>query len=129
MGRIARVALSAWLVGVLPAAAPAAPLEPHIVNGDSYFRLDWEAARERGHLVVRGTLHNDSPYAFRRVALLVEALDSAGAVQASRVSVVPGEFLPSARHQFVVPAPPPSATYRVRVYSFERIEAGGPHDR
>jgi hypothetical protein len=59
-----------------------------------------------------------------RGRLLVETLDGAGQVTNQRIAYVPGELGGGGRLYFQVPTAPAPA-YRVRVYSYDRMERDG----
>ena len=95
MGRIVR--RSALVVVVLAALAliPAVGwsqklIEPHMPGWERWFKLDWETGEYRGHPVVKGYLYNASNKTLLDVQLLVDALDSTGAILSQRVEWVPG---------------------------------------
>ncbi len=120
---LAAAAIAASLVGPAPGRA-AETVEPHLPGWERWFRLDWEVAQHRGRPVLRGSLRNESPYTMADVLLLVEALDGDGRVLAQKVTwASPGSLTPFSHTWFAVPAPGAAAQYRVRVYSYERLEA------
>jgi hypothetical protein len=125
------ILLAAAALGACATAGPAAdrvlvPLQP---GWERLFRLDWSVENKAGRPLVAGYLYNDSPYAVTRIQLLVDALDSQGAVVGQRIGWVPASSMaPFSRAYFELPAPAPGARYLVRVFSYERLE-GGPFDR
>jgi hypothetical protein len=125
---VRRAVAALVVLAVLGLAAPSAArvLEPLVVGWERIFRLDYEAAERRGRLLVSGYLANESPYTVGRVQLLVEALDTRGAILGQRVEWVPGELSPFTRTYFESPAPGPAPHYRVRVFAFDRIETHSP---
>jgi len=96
------VALS--LLALMPASSGAAakPLERLVVGSENVIQL----------------------YGMTRVQLLVEALDSQGAVIRQTVNWLGDDLGASTRTFFEVPAPGPAASYRVRVFAFDRYEGG-----
>ncbi len=116
------------LVGVLLLATAAEAQNFAAVGWEKFFTLDWEAGAHRGRPVVRGHVVNDYGTPAARIQLLVEGVNGAGAVVATTMAYVFSEVQPGGRAYFEVPAPGPSGTYRVRVLSWERIEAGGDRD-
>ena len=105
-------------------------IEPHMPGWERWFKLDWETGEHRGHPVVKGYLYNASPKTVSDVQLLVDALDSTGAILSQKVEWVPGSQMePFSRRYFVadVPlvaiAPQQPAQYRVRVYSYSEVQA------
>ena len=118
--------LAAVLVGTPPgpALAPAADIvEPHRPGWERWFRVDWQVTLRNGRPVLSGSLRNESPYTMTAVQLLVESLDAEGRVIAQRVAWAPGSLEPFSRTWFHVGAPASAPQYRVRVYTFERLEA------
>ena len=118
---------AAGLGGVLLLATTAAAQNFAAVGWEKFFTVDWEAGTHRGRPMVSGHVVNEYGAPATRIQLLVEGLDSSGAVVATTVAYVFSEVQPGGRAYFAVPAPGPSGTYRVRVVSWERIEAGGDH--
>lgn len=70
---------------------------------------------------------NDWGFSARNVQLLVEGLDSTGNVVGQRVAWLGSELTPGMRAYFETPAPPPApaAGYRVSVFAFDWVQAGG----
>jgi hypothetical protein len=106
----------------LAAPAPAVALEPLDTGWERHFALSWAPAQRAGQPVVSGKIDNVSPYTFDRLRVLVEALDESGRVTARRVAWVPGILGGSGHHWFEIPMEP-AARYRVRVFSYERLES------
>jgi hypothetical protein len=125
--RVRRVVLVVAIAASLAWTAPgwaAGVVEPHIPGWERWFRVEWQVAERSGRPILRGSLQNESPYTMMMVLLLVEALDAGGRVVAQRVEwAAPGALTPFSRTWFDVGAPAPAPQYRVRVYSFERLEA------
>lgn len=130
-GRMLGVLLAGAVLGACATTGPAAdrvltPLQP---GWERLFRLDWSVANRNGRPVIGGYLYNDSPYAVTRVQLLIDALDAQGSVVGQRIGwVAASSMAPFSRAYFELPAPGPAARYQVRVFSYERLEAG-PFDR
>ncbi len=97
------------------------PLSPLVLDGESYFSLDWQAAEARGRTVVRGTIMNTSNYRARRIQLLIEGLDANGTVVNQRVEWLGSDLTPTHRIYFESPVGGPAASYRVRVFAFDPI--------
>jgi hypothetical protein len=81
---------------------------------------------ERGAqaVVVWGYVSNQSPYTFDRVRLLVDALSADGQIISQRIVWALGVLGSWGRNYFeasMVPAP----AYRVRVFSYDRVETDG----
>jgi hypothetical protein len=108
---------------------PPGPLEPLVVGAEQHLALDWRAdPRDAANVVVWGYAANTSPYTFDRLRLLVEAFGPQGELVNQRLVWAPG-LLPSwGRLYFEAPMPPASA-YRVRVFSYDRVEGGFRRDR
>lgn len=99
-------------------------VEPHIPGWERWFRVQWQLAERGGRPVVQGSVRNESPYTMTAVQLLVEALDASGRVVAQQVAwAASGSLEPFSRTWFDVRAPATAPQYRVRIYSFERLEA------
>jgi hypothetical protein len=74
--------------------------------------------------VVEGYVTNESPYEMTQIRVLIESLDAAGQVTNQQVAWVPGDLGGGGRLFFQVPAQPAPA-YRVRVFSYDRLERDG----
>jgi hypothetical protein len=117
------LALAVLVVGsAMPAAA--AELQPMMAGWERIFTVDWQPAEYRGKPTVEGYVNNVSPYNTRSIRVLVERLDTAGQVTNQQIAWVPGDLLGGGRLFFQVPTAPASA-YRVRVFSYDRIELDG----
>ena len=125
--RLAAVlALAVTLGSVLPVSTSTATvLEPLVVGWERIFKLQWEVGDRRGTPVVSGYLVNDSPYRVTAVRLLIDALDGSGTVVAQKIGWAnAGTMEPFTRASFELPLPPvPAATYRLRVFAFDRVES------
>jgi hypothetical protein len=106
------------------AAVTAAELQPQMAGWERMFTVSWAAAQYRGQPAVEGYVTNISPYELSQIRILVESLDGAGQVTNQRVAWVPGDLGGGGRLFFQVPAAPAPA-YRVRVFSYDRIERDG----
>jgi hypothetical protein len=118
---------AALTLALLAATVPtrAGELQPLVVGWERIFSVTWQSAELRGRPVVEGRVENISPYAVTSIRVLVESLDAAGQVTAQRIAYVPGDLPGSGRVFFQVPiAQAPG--YRVRVFSYDRIELDGP---
>jgi hypothetical protein len=107
-----------------PGVIGAAELQPHMTGWERMFTLTWGPGEYRGQPVVEGYVTNVSPYEMWQIRLLVESLDSAGQVTNQKIAWVPGDLGGGGRLFFQVPAAPAPA-YRVRVYSYDRMERDG----
>jgi hypothetical protein len=119
--------LAAVLVMAMGVQAGAELLTPRIVGWEQFFKLDWRADQRRGQPIVSGHIMNDWGFPARNIQLLVEGLDGTGSVVGQRVSWLGSELTPGMRAYFETPAPQPgpAATYRVSVFAFDWIQAGG----
>jgi hypothetical protein len=122
--------VTAILVMVLGAHAWATEmLTPRVAGWEQYFKLDWQADERRGKPVVSGHILNDWGFPARNIQLLVEGLDTNGQVVGQKVSWLGSDLTPGMRAYFEAPAPQPAPTYRVSVFAFDWVQAGGPRDR
>ena len=112
------------LLALMPASIGAAtkPLEPLVLGSENVIQLQWNTAQHRNRTVLSGYIDNESLYGMTRVRLLVEALDSQGAVIRQTVNWLGDDLGASTRTFFEVPAPGPAASYRVRLFAFDRYE-------
>jgi hypothetical protein len=98
-------------------------LQPLNVGWEQQLAVTWETGPQGGSQVVSGYVNNISPYDLANLRVLVEALDAGGHVVEQRVGYLPGELRGGGRLYFEVPIAS-AATYRVRVFSYDRLEAG-----
>jgi hypothetical protein len=110
--------------GVALAQGPP-PLTPLVVDGERYFKLQWEAGEHAGRPTVHGTVFNDYGFAARQVRLLIDSLDSTGAVTAQTIAYVPHDLTPGSRYHFEARVPERASSYRVVMFQWEWIQAGG----
>ena len=118
---VAMVASFSLLAPSLPTPATAAELRPLMAGWEQYFTVTWESAEKNGKPVLQGYVDNTSSYSVHSVRILVETLDAAGETTSQRVAWVPGEMQGASRLFFEVPTTP-APTYRVRVFSYDRLE-------
>jgi hypothetical protein len=110
-------------------AGPQGPLEPLVVGAEQHLGLDWQAEpRDYANTVVWGYAVNRSPYTFDRLRLLVDALGPDGQLVNQRLIWAPGLLGSWGRTYFEAPMPA-AAAYRVRVFSYDRVEGGFRRDR
>jgi hypothetical protein len=109
------------LVLAAPGLAPAQELQPLMQGWEQHFSVTWDTIQRRGRTEVEGYVINKSPYRVGRVRVLVDSLDNANRVVDQKVAWVPGESAGGDRLYFSV-AVAPAAQYRVRVFSYDRIE-------
>lgn len=102
-------------------------LQPHMAGWERVLAIDYGPVEMRGRPALAGTVTNISPYDLTGVRLLVDTLDHTGRVTAQQVAWVPGELRGGGRLHFSVPTTPAPA-YRVRVYTYDRIESLGNRD-
>jgi hypothetical protein len=98
-------------------------LQPLNVGWERDLSVTWESGQQHGSPVVSGYVNNTSPYDLANTRVLVEALDAGGQVIEQRVGYLPGELRGGGRLYFEVPIAQ-APTYRVRVFSYDRMEAG-----
>ena len=110
-------------VGAGRAAGADPPLEPLVLGGEQFFRLEWEPGERRGGPVVRGSIVNEWGFPARRVQLLVEGLDATGRVLSQRIAWLGGELTPGSRGWFDVRVAEPAPAYRVRVFAWDWIQS------
>jgi len=113
--------------GCAPAVGPGGPsgaLEPLVVGVEQHMTIEWQAEPRAQATVVWGYVNNKSPYTFDRLRLLVDALGPDGAILGQRLVWAPGLLGGGGRTYFEVPMGPAPA-YRVRVFSYDRVETDG----
>jgi hypothetical protein len=115
------LALGLVLLLVAPAVAPARELQPLMRGWEQHFSVTWDAIQRHGRLEVEGYVNNRSPYRVGNVRVLVDSLDDAGRLVDQRVSWALGELGGDSRVYFDVPVTP-AAHYRVRVFSYDRVD-------
>src|SRR6201988_561670 len=115
------LAVSLLLLLAAPGTAPAQEQQPLMQGWEQHFSVTWDAIQRRGRTEVEGYVINKSPYRVGRVRILVDSLDNANRVVDQKVAWVPGESAGGDRLYFSVPVTP-AAQYRVRVFSYDRIE-------
>ena len=117
------LALVALVVGsAMPGTA--AELQPLNAGWERLFTVSWQPAEYRGKPAVEGYVNNVSPYHTGNIRVLIESLDAAGKVTNQHVAWLPGDMVGGGRLFFQVPTAPAPA-YRVRVFSYDRIELDG----
>jgi hypothetical protein len=99
-------------------------LQPLSAGWEQHLSVTWETAQDRGRQVVSGYVRNTSPYDLAHIRVLVESVDAAGKVIEQRIGVIPGEARGGSRMYFEVPVTP-APSYRVRVFSYDRLESAG----
>jgi hypothetical protein len=125
MNRRATACLAlALLASGCATGTPQGPLEPLVVGAEQHLTPDWRAEPRDGGAVVWGYLVNQSPYTFDRIRLLVDALAPDGGIAAQRLVWAPGLLGAWGRTYFEAPMPA-APGYRVRVFSYDRVETDG----
>jgi hypothetical protein len=111
---------------VLGAALPgaAAELEPLMAGWERVFSVDWQPGQYRGKPSVEGYVSNNSPYHTNNIRIIIDSLDAGGQVINQQIAWVPGDLLGGSRLFFQVPTQP-APSYRVRVFSYDRVELDG----
>jgi hypothetical protein len=118
------LALGLVLIGTGPGIVQARELQPLMRGWEQHFSVTWDTAQRHGRLEVEGYVNNRSPYRVGNLRVLVDSLDGAGRTVDQRVSWVLGELGGDSRLFFEVPVTP-AAQYRVRVFSYDRIDEAG----
>ena len=123
--------MNKWTVAVIlsftllapPMVIPgtAAELKPLMAGWEQYFTVTWEPAQVKGKQVLQGYVNNTSSYDVHNIRILVETLDTAGATTSQRVAWVSGQMNGASRLFFEVQVAS-APTYRVRVFSYDRLE-------
>jgi len=120
------LALSSLLLFASSATAQGpARLTPLVLEGEQYFALQWQAGDTNGRSAVHGVIRNEYGFPARKVRLLIDSLDAAGGVTAQTLADVPFDLTPGTGSYFEARVPARAASYRVVVYQWEWIQAGG----
>ena len=93
-------------------------LVPRIVNWDTYFRIDWQAAPRNGRVVVSGFIISVNKYGARWMQLLIDGRDARGQLVDQSLVWVPSEFPQGGRAYFEALVTP-AAHYKVSVFAYE----------
>lgn len=96
-------------------------LTPLVVDGERYFTVKWQATDTNVH----GVIVNEFGFAARDIRLLIDSLDASGGVTAQTIAYVPFALAPGTRSPFQARVPAGAASYRVSVFQWEWIQAGG----
>ena len=120
------LALSILLLSASSAMAQGpAVLKPLVMEGDRYFTLQWQAGDTNGRSDVHGVIRNEFGFAARKIRLLIDSLDATGGVTAQTLEYVPFDLGPGTHAYFEARVPARAASYRVSVFQWEWIQAGG----
>ena len=103
-------------------STPPGPLQPLVSGWEQHASIEYQAAPRGDGAVVWGYLQTASPYTFHRIRVLVNALDDSNEIIAQQVAWVPGTLGWPSRLYFEVPMPP-AGSYRVQVFSWDRLES------
>ncbi len=106
------------------AGTQAAEIRPHMAGWEQILSLEYGPGSYKGKPAIEGTVTNISPYDLANVRILVDTLDSGGQITTQQVAWLPGDLRGGGRLYFSVPTPP-SPAYRVRVFTYDRIESTG----
>ena len=120
--------LALTTITMAAAGVQAAEIRPHMAGWEQILSLEYGPGQYRGQPAIEGTVTNISPYDLANVRLLVDTLDAGGQITAQKVAWVPGELRGGGRLYFSVPTPPAPA-YRVRVFTYDRLESVGGNQR
>jgi hypothetical protein len=119
---IARLLAVLTVAAGCASAAPSGPLQPLVVGWEQHATVQYQATPRGDGAVVWGYLQTSSPYTFHRIRVLVDALDASNQLIAQQVAWVPGNLGWPTRLYFEVPMPA-APSYRVRVFSWDRLES------
>ena len=108
-----------------PIGVTAANLTPLVLGWEQFFKIDWQTGQRGSKPVVYGHLKNDWGMPATKIQLLVEGLDASGAVVGQKVAWFGNMLNPGIREYFEVPVPWQTPTYRVSVFAFDCVQAGG----
>jgi hypothetical protein len=125
-----RLLLVAAIAVALLTDTPASgqPLTSQIPAWERYFEISSTPFERRGKPWLSGYVVSRWGETATNVKLLIDSLDATGRIVTQRVEWMSGPIPVYSRAYFEVPAPPPAASYRVSVYSFDfpqaaRVEA------
>ena len=121
-------ALAVTLVLVLAVVVPvgADGLSPLIVGWERFFTVEWQPDSRKGVPHVSGYVRNEWGTPAVNIQLLVESIGPDNQVSAQRVEWLGAGLTPGTRAAFQVPAPGPGPAYRVSIFAFDWVQAGGP---
>lgn len=103
---------------------PSANVTTLMPDSERWFRLSWEATPEKDPDLrrLRGYVENTYGEAAGRVQLLGQALDTSGNLVGQKLWWLTGVVPGFGRTYFEIPNMPKADTYRVTVWSYERIQ-------
>ena len=112
------------VAGASAVAQGAALLTPLVVDGERYFRVEWQAADTNGRPTVWGRIRNEWGFTANKVRMLIDGLDPSGAVTAQTIAYVPFPVTPGTAGYFEARVPP-AASYRVSVFQWDWTQSDG----
>jgi len=92
-----------------------------MLGWEQQFTVESQVTLRPDGSVVWGYLGTNSPYTFRQIQILIDAMDSSEQLVAQRLAWVIGTLSWPGRLFFQVPMPA-AAAYRVQVFSYDRVE-------
>jgi hypothetical protein len=113
------------IVAASAAAYGAAGLTPLVVNGEQYFKVEWQAGDTGGRPTVYGRIRNEYGVPAHKVRLLIDSLDASGAVTAQTIAYVPFDVTPGTGAFFEARVPARAASYRVSIFQWDWGQSGG----
>jgi len=122
---VAALMLAAMVTGCATSdITPSATVTTLMPDSERWFKLSWEAMPEKnGDLRrLRGYVENTYGEAAGRVQLLGQGLDNSGNLVGQKLWWLTGVVPGFGRTYFEIPNMPKADTYRVTVWSYERIQ-------
>jgi hypothetical protein len=122
---VAALMLAAMVTGCATSdITPSATVTTLMPDSERWFKLSWEATPEKsGDLRrLRGYVENTYGEAAGRVQLLGQGLDNSGNLVGQKLWWLTGVVPGFGRTYFEIPNMPKADTYRVTVWSYERIQ-------
>ena len=116
---------SVLVAAAFTVAQGAALLTPLVVDGERYFKLEWQAVDTNGRPTVWGRVRNEYGFTANKVRLLIDSLDTSGAVTAQTFAYVPFAVTPGTGAYFEARVPPGAASYRVSIFEWDWTQSGG----
>jgi hypothetical protein len=113
------------VAGASAVAQGAALLTPLVMDGERYFRVEWQAADTNGRPTVWGRIRNEWGFTASKVRILIDNLDASGAVTAQTIAYVPFSVTPGTGTYFEARVPARAASYRVSVFQWDWSQSGG----
>ncbi len=107
-----------------PASWHPGNLQPLVIGWPQYFRIQWQATRTSGHVLIDGYITNTWGFTAQKVRVLVNGYDGSGRQVGQLIAWGPNEINPGGRVYFDVPVPAGAATYDVSVFSWTWVQVG-----